>query len=340
MTDAHRQAALLNRLRYKHLRLIALLDEQRNLHRVAEILNMSQPAATRMLREIEGMFGCDLFERTSRGVQPTSTGEVLIEFAHGALNRLDRCATSLQRHQLGDQGQLAVGAIMGAAPDLVAEAITEIKRQRPLLQVRLLGETSDQLIELLINNRIDMAIARHVTALQHNLFDFEPLGNERMLAVVRQGHPLIDARELSLAETLEQWPWILQPIESPARQALEKEFELAGLMSPRDIIECGSIFAALQLVRRSNSILVLAESVLRDYLQMETVTALPLSLGKTLPPYGIMTRREEPLSEPMQQLCAILRSTAARHDQSTPALDYPESLLINSPDRQDALQAL
>lgn len=308
MSEAIRQATLLNRLRYKHLVLISQLDEHRNLHQVAQSLNMSQPAATRMLREIETTFECQLFERTSRGVRPTRLGEILIDFAHSALSRLGRCAESLHRHQLGDQGQLVLGAIMGAAPDLVAEAVVEMKRQRPLLQVRMLGETSDQLVELLAQNKIDIAIARYVTALQHNLFDFEPLGNEEMLAVVRQGHPLIGQRGLSLETLLEEWPWILQPVESPARQVLEKEFELAGLMSPRDITECGSIFAALQLVMRSDGLLVMAESVLRDYLEMERISALPLSLGKTLSPYGILTRKNEPLSEPIHHFCNILRN--------------------------------
>ncbi|OBX35619.1 HTH-type transcriptional regulator GbpR [Halomonas elongata] len=310
MSESMRHAALLNRLRYKHLLLIALLDEHRNLHQVARALNMSQPAATRMLREIEATFECRLFERTTRGVQPTRLGEVLIEFAHGALNRLDRCAESLHRHQLGDQGQLVLGAIMGAAPDLVAEAVIEMKRQRPLLQVRLLGETSDQLVELLAQNKIDIAIARYVTALQHNQFDFESLGNETMLAVVRRDHPLADAASLSLATLLEAWPWILQPLESPARQVLEKEFELAGLMSPRDIIECGSIFAALQLVKRSDGVLVMPESVLRDYLEIGLIKALPISVGKTLSPFGILTRKNEALSEPVRHLCAILRDIA------------------------------
>lgn len=310
MSESMRQAALLNRLRYKHLLLIALLDEHRNLHQVARTLNMSQPAATRMLREIEATFDCRLFERTTRGVQPTRLGEVLIEFAHGALNRLDRCAESLHRHQLGDQGQLVLGAIMGAAPDLVAEAVIEMKRQRPLLQVRLLGETSDQLVELLAQNKIDIAIARYVTALQHNQFDFESLGNETMLAVVRHDHPLADEVSLSLATLLEAWPWILQPLESPARQVLEKEFELAGLMSPRDIIECGSIFAALQLVKRSDGVLVMPESVLRDYLAIGSIKALPISVGKTLSPFGILTRKNEALSEPVRHLCTILRSIA------------------------------
>ncbi|MDT8893554.1 LysR family transcriptional regulator [Halomonas sp. I1] len=310
MSEPMRQAALLNRLRYKHLLLIALLDEHRNLHQVARTLNMSQPAATRMLREIEATFDCRLFERTTRGVQPTRLGEVLIEFAHGALNRLDRCAESLHRHQLGDQGQLVLGTIMGAAPDLVAEAVIEMKRQRPLLQVRLLGETSDQLVELLAQNKIDIAIARYVTALQHNQFDFESLGNETMLAVVRHDHPLADEAALSLATLLEAWPWILQPLESPARQVLEKEFELAGLMSPRDIIECGSIFAALQLVKRSDGVLVMPESVLRDYLAIGSIKALPISVGKTLSPFGILTRKNEALSEPVRHLCTILRSIA------------------------------
>ncbi|WP_275286601.1 LysR family transcriptional regulator [Halomonas elongata] len=310
MSESMRQAALLNRLRYKHLLLIALLDEHRNLHQVARTLNMSQPAATRMLREIEATFDCRLFERTTRGVQPTRLGEVLIEFAHGALNRLDRCAESLHRHQLGDQGQLVLGAIMGAAPDLVAEAVIEMKRQRPLLQVRLLGETSDQLVELLAQNKIDIAIARYVTALQHNQFDFESLGNETMLAVVRHDHPLADEASLSLATLLEAWPWILQPLESPARQVLEKEFELAGLMSPRDIIECGSIFAALQLVKRSDGVLVMPESVLRDYLAIGLIKALPISVGKTLSPFGILIRKNEALSEPVRHLCSILRGIA------------------------------
>lgn len=303
---------ILNRLRYKHLMMVALLGERGNLHQVAEVMNMSQPAASRMLQEIEQTFGHMLFDRTPRGVHPTAAGEMLIDFAQSALNRLDRCAESLHRYQLGDQGQLLLGAIMGAAPDLVAKAVVEIKRQRPMLQVRMLGETSDQLVELLGQSRIDIAIARYVTALEHNLFDFEALGNERMLAVVRAEHPLAQtiATPLKLDELLESWSWILQPLKTPARQVLEKEFELAGLMTPRDIIECGSIFASLQLVQHSDAILVMSEAVLKESIALGRVVPLPLSLGQTLPPYGILTRKNELLTESAQHFCRILRQIA------------------------------
>ncbi|MDN3523251.1 LysR family transcriptional regulator [Halomonas ramblicola] len=303
--------ALLSRLRYKHLLMISTLGKRRNLHQTAATMHMSQPAATRMLGEIEKVFGCQLFERTARGMQPTTVGEMLIDFADNALTRLDRCAEEVHRYQLGGRGQLTVGAIMGAAPDLVAQAVIEMKRQRPLLQIRLMGETSDQLVELLEQGKIDIAIARYASVIQHNQFDFEPLGNETMITVVRRGHPLCMAELPPLEELLEAWPWILQPIATPARQALEKEFEMEGLVSPRDIIECGSIFAALQLVQKSDALLVMAETVLRDHLEAGLIEKLPLSIGRALSPFGLLMRKDTLYDEPITGFCEILRRNAA-----------------------------
>ena len=96
-----RSPSLFNRLRYKHLHMLVALSSSQNLHRASQALNMSQPAATRMLREIEDMFGCDLFERLPRGMRPTALGQELIRFAESALSGLDRCAEDLIARQQG-----------------------------------------------------------------------------------------------------------------------------------------------------------------------------------------------------------------------------------------------
>ena len=119
--------SLFNRLRYKHLHMLVALSSSQNLHRASQALNMSQPAATRMLREIEDMFGCDLFERLPRGMRPTALGQELIRFAESALSGLDRCAEDLMARQQGGYGYLSIGTIMGAAPDLVMDCIAQIK---------------------------------------------------------------------------------------------------------------------------------------------------------------------------------------------------------------------
>ncbi|HEY0294098.1 MAG TPA: LysR family transcriptional regulator [Bordetella sp.] len=314
MSALHR--GLFNRLRYKHLHMLVVLGSSQNLHRAALNLNMSQPAATRMLHEIEDMFGCPLFERMPRGMRPTALGRQMVRFAEAALNSLDRCAEDLAARQQGGYGYLAIGTIMGAAPDLVMDAVARMKAQNPQMRLRIMGDTSDQVIRLLDQNRIDVAIARRNPETNGDQYVFEPLGNEQLLIVTRSGHPLSRRRKLGLDELVHDWPWILQPPDSPARIALDQALQRLSLPAPADIIECSSVYSMQQLVQLTDAIMVLSESALRDYLKMGLVKALPVQLtgafAETLAPFGILMRRNEPLTQEQRTFIALLREQAAR----------------------------
>lgn len=302
--------ALVNRLKFKHLALLVALDDARNLHQAAETINVAQPSASRMLADIEEAFGFLLFERNARGMQPTSLGTAALAYARRSLADLTRFADDLDAKRRGGHGQLTVGAIMGAAPDVLAMAVTELKSERPLLNVRILGETSDQVVQLLHRREVDLALGRLTTPLQHNDFDFEPLAREAMRLVVRAGHPLAGKTELTLA-TLVGWPWILQPITSPARGLFEDELARAGMTTPADIVECASIFATLQLLQNSEAVAMLPESVVRDYLRAQLLIELPIEIGKSLSGFGLLRRKFETLSEPAEYFIALLRKYSA-----------------------------
>nr|WP_061145235.1 LysR family transcriptional regulator [Caballeronia arvi] len=302
--------ALVNRLKFKHLALLVALDDARNLHQAAEAINVAQPSASRMLADIEEAFGFLLFERNARGMQPTPLGTAALAYARRALADLTRFADDLDAKRRGGHGQLTVGAIMGAAPDVLAMAVTELKSERPLLNVRILGETSDQVVQLLHRREVDLALGRLTTPLQHNDFDFEPLAREAMRLVVRAGHPLADKTALAL-DTLVGWPWILQPITSPARGLFEDELARAGLTTPADIVECASIFATLQLLQNSEAVAMLPESVVRDYLRAQLLIELPIEIGKSLSGFGLLRRKFETLSEPAEYFIALLRKYSA-----------------------------
>lgn len=303
--------ALFGRLRYKHLLMLVTLAGTRNLHRAAEALHMSQPATTRMLQDVEEAFGCVLFERQARGLTPTALGVEIIEFARRALNGLDRCAEDLDARRSGGYGHLAVGAIMGALPDLVVRAIAASKARQPGLQLRILGDTSDQLTELLEQERIDVAIARFTQPADLGRFTFEPLGNEHLAVVVRTGHPLTDRAPPDLAELVADWPWILQPEASPARVALEAAFARRQLLPPADVIECGSVFAMLQLVQITDAILVLTEAVVRDHLRTGLLVSLDLEITEPLTPFGILLRTGQVPSAALEGFLGLLRRQAA-----------------------------
>ena len=307
----HNYRALINRLRYKHLSLLVTLSELGSLHETARVLHITQPALTRMLRDLETTLGFALFERLPRGMRPTALGAETVRFARSALIELERCVEDLALKRQGGYGQLVIGAIMGAVPNLVALAVAELKARKPLLNVQITGEISDQIITLLDQRQIDLAIGRFSRIMRHNPFDFEPLGNETMLVVVRRDHPLTHRNDLTL-KALYDWPWILQTPSSPARQILEDEFERIGIGTPANRVECGSIFANILLVQQTDAVTALPETVLRDHLQTGLLVRLPIPIGKTMPPFGVLTRQNEPLSDNAGEFLTILRRVSRK----------------------------
>jgi DNA-binding transcriptional LysR family regulator len=305
---------LLSRLRFRQLALLVALNDHRNLHRAAESVHLAQPSATKMIHDLELIFGFALFERLPRGMEPTELGAEVVAFARRLLVDLERFSQDLEQKRKGGYGQLIIGAIMGAAPDVVAHAVAEMKRLRPLLVVKLLGETSDEILSLLTQRKIDLAVGRFSHILQHNDIDYEVLGNEVLCIVARKNHPLSKVRKLDLP-ALSHTAWILQPLTSPARQIMEQEFGEAGMMTPADVVECSSIFATLQLVQKSDALTVLPESVVRDHLVAGLMVRLPLAVGKNLPGFGILTRRAEPLSSAAVEFVQSLRRQGSQMEQ-------------------------
>jgi DNA-binding transcriptional LysR family regulator len=105
---------------------------------------------------------------------------------------------------------------------------------------------------------------------------------------------------------------------SPARQIIEQEFGQAGMMTPANLVECTSIFATLQLLQKSDAVTMLPESVVRDHLQAGLLVRLPLNVGKSLPGFGILTRRSEPLTAAGAELVESLRRYGSLLVQATP----------------------
>ena len=78
------------------------------------------------------------------------------------------------------------------------------------------------------------------------------------------------------------------------------------------MIECTSIFATLQLVQSSDAVAMLPESVVRDHVKAGLLFELPIAVGHDLKAFGVLTRKQEPLSEVATAFVAHLKRNAAR----------------------------
>ena len=159
-------AALLNRvqnkLRLRHLALLRALGEKRTLHQAAEELHLTQPAATKLLKDIEEIFNTRLFTRHPRGLQATQIGEVVIEFCRTLMGQVHHFAADVESKKSGSHGFLSVGAIMGAMSDVVSPALALMKQRYPQLTIQLWGDTSDDIMRMLASHQIEFGVCRHI----------------------------------------------------------------------------------------------------------------------------------------------------------------------------------
>jgi molybdenum-dependent DNA-binding transcriptional regulator ModE len=111
--------AMLARIKTQHLLLVASLAEYRSVQRAAQALNMTQPAASKLLHQLETILGVPLFIRHPRGVVPTEFGEILVRHARVALAELRHAHDSLEALRTGLAGHIKIGTEATSATGLV-----------------------------------------------------------------------------------------------------------------------------------------------------------------------------------------------------------------------------
>jgi DNA-binding transcriptional LysR family regulator len=307
-------ASLAYQLRFKQLQLVAALGEQRSLGQASAAIHVTQPTATKMLAELEALAGFQIYERKPRGMQITVLGREVLSFALRVLSEFERMQLALEARRSGGVGDLILGAILGA-PDMIAQAVTEMKQEQPLLTIKLRGESSDHVLEMLEARAIDIAVGGFNNVGQHNLYHYEPLGDEALCIVARAGHAIAKKRKLKLVDLADQ-RWIMQSVATPVRQILEYEFGKAGMATPFDIIEVNSILTIIQLLERCDAVAMLSEPAVRDHLTTGLLRKLPLRIESRMSGFGILTRRGEKLTgraaEFAERLRAISRNNSAK----------------------------
>lgn len=117
------------RLKTRQLLLLIALDDHRNIHRASEALCMTQPAASKQLKDLEDMLEVKLFERLPRGMEPTLFGETMIRHARMALTSLAAAHDDIVALKKGLTGQVEVGVIMTPGMSLLPRAIARVKAQ-------------------------------------------------------------------------------------------------------------------------------------------------------------------------------------------------------------------
>ena len=297
------------RLKTRQLLLLIALDEQRNIHRAAEELHMTQPAASKQLKDLEDMLDVRLFERLSRGMEPTIYGETMIRHARMALTSLSLAHEDIVALKSGLSGQVSIGAIMTPGMALLPRAISRVKQAAPLMRIGVEVETSNILLERLQRGTLDFLVARILDAANQAELQYEELADEPVCVVARVGHPFEQAENLKLQD-IARAGWVLSPQGSVLRHRCDMMFRTAGLAPPDNVVDTTALLLIISLLQQTDSLHLMPQEVARHYAQLNILTILPIKVAIRMDGFGIITRRDQLLSPSAAVLLDAIRMAA------------------------------
>ncbi|EJR6832052.1 LysR family transcriptional regulator [Salmonella enterica subsp. enterica serovar Infantis] len=295
------------RIRLRHLHTFVAVAQQGTLGRAAETLNLSQPALSKTLNELEQLTGTRLFERGRLGAQLTVPGEQFLTNAVKVLDALNTAGQALNRKEDASADVVRVGALPTAALGILPAAIGRFHQQQKSTSLQVATMNNTMLLAGLKSGEIDLGIGRMSDPELMGGLNYELLFLESLKLVVRPGHPLLQ-ETITLSRVME-WPVVVSPKGTVPRQNAEALLQSQGCKMPAGCIETLSASLSRQLTVDYDYVWFVPSGAVKEDLRQATLVSLPVPTQSAGEPIGILTRVDIPLSTGAQMLIAAIRKS-------------------------------
>ncbi|MBY5585237.1 LysR family transcriptional regulator [Rhizobium leguminosarum] len=296
-------------LKLNHLRMIVAIEDSGQISAAADVLNISQPAASRMLSEMESITKTSLYERVARGVVLTTFGAALARRARKILLELREASREIGELKSGKGGSVFIGAVTAPAMSLVVPAINKVRKAYPGIEINIQVETSNVLARELLAARHDFIIGRIPDDLNPRLFEVTEIGIERACLIVRSSHPLMKQKTSSLAD-VKDYDWVFQPPGTLLRRTIEDVFLSRGVALPENIVNTSSLLLTCAIICETDAIAPVAVDVAQFLASQGSnasdVRMLPIDFDINVKPYSMITARERALPPSARLLYDII----------------------------------
>jgi DNA-binding transcriptional LysR family regulator len=289
--------------------LLSELGDDSNLCRAADRLHMTQPAASKLLREVGEAFGRELFRRSGRGIVPTEAGAVAIRRAKLILRDLEGTREELAVLGSSIRGRVTVGAYMIADPVLLPLTVIRLRSHQPEVAVAIEeGTSAARLLSALQRGEFDCTIGRLPATIPSDL-QWIHLYDEPPVVVCGCHHELADIESVEI-DHLNAYGWILPLQNHPLWRGLEAVFVLKGQARPRIELETGSLLTVITILQQTNALALLPMRVAHHIASTQPIAILPVDLGSVHPPIVTMLRSGAERGNALVAFLSALKSVA------------------------------
>jgi LysR family carnitine catabolism transcriptional activator len=287
----------------RELRAFVAVCQHGSLAAAAQVLALSAPAVSVLLRELEGKLGVRLLERTTRSLRITAEGREARAYAERILNQLSDLHTGMEEAASGHRGLVRVAATSSLAQTVIPRVIAAYALTHPQVRVELNDCAPNQFLELILQGQVDLGVG--VMEREESDLQVQVLASDRLCVVATPAHALPGQQQISWKQ-LATLPLVTMRSGYGVRASIDRVAAQASV-TLQVAYEVNLMGTALAMAQQGLAVAVLPESMLyfadRSALQVRTLVRPAM-----LRALGIITRRSAVPSLPAQNFGAALHS--------------------------------
>lgn len=305
---------LLNRFvlkaKFRHMQVLIRLTELGSMRRTALAVNMTQPAVSQLVAELEKLLETQLFFRHARGVAPTEATKDLIPVAQRILDALGEGSEAIANRLVENEGVVRVASSPAAAGGLLHGAMGPFAEANPGILVHIVETSGTDPLGSLAGSAADIVCNREPNVIPKG-WVFDTCCEDSLIAVCGEGHPLANRSGIT-AEELGACKWLLNRVGSVARSRFE---DLARKHDWPSSARCQVImhipFLTYEMLRSDAYLAILPRSVAAPWLEDGSVREVDADIAIPLAPLGILWR-EQNAGEAATRLANHLKAHAGQ----------------------------
>jgi DNA-binding transcriptional LysR family regulator len=303
------------RLRLRDLRVFFAVVQSGSLSKAAAQLRVSHAAISQVIADLEHALGVRLFDRSSRGVEPTIYARALLTRGRAAFDELKQGIRDIEFLNDPTAGELTIGYVQSNATTIFPQIVERFSADHPGVVMRAdIVPTPSFTFPGLRDRTYDLILAR-MSKLQPddramNDLNIEVLFDDPWIIVASMGSPWARRRKVDLAELMEE-PWLMPPPDTPSYEIVAEAFKARDLRMPTATLVTYSIDLRAKLSARGRFITVVPRSVLGDANEPQALLKeLPINLPVRPWLVAILTLKNRTLSPLVERFVKCAREVA------------------------------
>jgi len=243
--------------------------------RAAEILNMTQPAVTFQVRQLEEDFNTRLFDRAHNRISLTKAGELALGYADRIVGLYGEMHESVKEMTGDNTGLITIGASTTIAEYMLPGLLGDFQSHFPEVQVRLKVANTDAIVTMVEDNTIDLGVVEGVV--NNQLLIVEACQLDQLVTIMHADHPL-NVKTTVTAQDLTDHAFILREEGSGTRSIIARYLREQGLDESQFNcpFELGSTEAIKGAVEAGMGVSIVSQATISKELQLQTLKACPL----------------------------------------------------------------